>query len=961
MVGHCRAGAALALHVACMARFGQCRTAALALALALCACSRDERAGAARDAGSDASEVVSPDSETQRIYLSGEGSDAPVEWDFLIDRGARAGSWSRVPVPSHWELAGFGALDERGSASGETGTYRRTFQLPAHWARQRVWLVFDGVMTDTSVSVNGQSAGPSHHGGFYRFKYDVSELVAPGDNQLEVVVSERSSNESVNAVERSAEHWSIGGIYRPVYLELYPEQFIERVAVDARSSGDIDIDVYVHNPSEPARVVARLFDASVRSMGPALSADLQRGQSLLELSGHFDEIDPWIAEVSTRYLLELELRVGGETRHVVRERIGFRNVELVAGEGLHVNGRKVRLRGLARGGVWPDTGLAQSPARSSADVGRLKGMNANAVRSARRPSEQAFLLDADTSGLYVLEELASSSGQRYDLEVGKQLVQELVTANANHPSVVVWGNSALSPELDAEFARWDPSQRPVLHAAAAEAPIDTQEQPSYAELSERLSRTLTLPTALGSALYDGGGAAGFEDLWAAIAASPLGAGAFVCALSDELLRPPGSSAASGAELAGVLDAERVPEGSFYTLRELWSPVQIDWRSLPTGFSGTFPVQNATEFLDLAFVVFRWHLANFHFGPGTGFTVVAEGTTRAGSIPPGRAGELRLPLPPGWLDADSIQLEALDPAGNVIGKWAWMLQSPARVRQRIVDESAQGMALPSDAGAALGDAGPSAQATGDRLEVVAGSTRYTFDTTSGLLVGVSDAGRSFSFGNGPVLAAGTARPSSLSARAEGNEYVISATYEGELRELTWRVLGNGWLALSYRYAPNGSYPFYGVSFDYPEALVQSMQWLGRGPGRLWKNRLKGTWHDVWSIARRAAPSGWDDAQLAGYFGDVYWARLATREGRIDVVIDDPGTYLRLSSVGAAPVQAAFPPGGISFLHGIAAIGEARLEPAALGPQGEPYVLDGGREISAGVYLRFDGNDPAPLPD
>lgn len=947
-----RAGAALALYVPRMTYFGRRSAAICALALALGACSREERAPGRSDAGAEGGEVASPESETQRIYLSGQGSDDAVDWDFQIDRGARSGSWGRVPVPAHWELAGFGTLDERGSTSGETGTYRRTFDLPQRWARQRVWLVFEGVMTDASVSVNGQSAGATHHGGFYRFKYDVSELVAPGENQLEVVVNERSSNESVNAVERSAEHWSLGGIYRPVYLELYPEQFIERLAVDARPNGDIDLDVFVQNPNEPARVVARLFDEAVRSMGPALSADLAPGQTQIELTGHFDEVDPWLAELATRYLLEVEVRVGDETRHIVRERIGFRSVELVPGEGVHVNGRKVRLRGLARGGVWPDTGLVPTAARSSGDVARLKGMNANAVRSARRPSEQAFLLGADTSGLYALEELASSSGQRYDLEVGKQLVQELVTANQNHPSVVLWGNSALSPELDAEFARWDPSQRPVLHAASAEATIDTLEQPSHAELGERLSRTLTLPTALTSALYDGGGGAGLDDLWAAIVQSPLGAGAFVCALSDELLQ---SSMANGAELTGVLDAERVPEGSFYTLRELWSPVQIDWRSLPTGFNGTFPVQNATEFLDLAFVLFRWRLANFHFGPGTGFTVVAEGGTRAGSVPPGGVGQLRLPLPPGWLDADAISLEALDLGGEVIGKWAWMLQSPARVRERIVDEQAPGPALPADGGAAPGDAGPSAQASGDRLEVVAGSTRYTFDTTSGVLVGVSADGQTFSFGNGPVLAAGSATASSFEARAEGDEYLITATYAGELRELSWRVLGSGWLGLSYRYAPSGTYPYYGVSFDYPQALVQSVQWLGRGPGRVWKNRMKGAWHDVWSIARRPAASGWDDSQLAGYFADVYWARLSTSEGRIDVVLDNPGLYLRLFSVGEAPVQAAFPPGDISFLHGIAPIGDARLEPAALGPQGEPHVLDGSRELAATVYLRFDGSD------
>jgi hypothetical protein len=67
------------------------------------------------------------------------------------------------------------------------------------------------------------------------------------------------------------------------------------------------------------------------------------------------------------------------------------------------------------------------------------------------------------------------------------------------------------------------------------------------------------------------------------------------------------------------------------------------------------------------------------------------------------------------------------------------------------------------------------------------------------------------------------------------------------------------------------------------------------------------------------------------------------------------------VGAAPVQAAFPPGDISFLRGIAPIGDARLEPVALGPQGEPHVLDGSRELNATVYLRFDATDRTPAPE
>ena len=38
-------------------------------------------------------------------------------------------------------------------------------------------IVFDGVMTDTEVKINGQLAGPVHQGSFYQFKYDITDKV----------------------------------------------------------------------------------------------------------------------------------------------------------------------------------------------------------------------------------------------------------------------------------------------------------------------------------------------------------------------------------------------------------------------------------------------------------------------------------------------------------------------------------------------------------------------------------------------------------------------------------------------------------------------------------------------------------------------------------------------------------------------------------------------------------------
>ena len=45
---------------------------------------------------------------TERQYLSGRGCDDMVQWDFMCTGGNNSGKWTKIGVPSCWELQGFG-------------------------------------------------------------------------------------------------------------------------------------------------------------------------------------------------------------------------------------------------------------------------------------------------------------------------------------------------------------------------------------------------------------------------------------------------------------------------------------------------------------------------------------------------------------------------------------------------------------------------------------------------------------------------------------------------------------------------------------------------------------------------------------------------------------------------------------------------------------------------------------
>ncbi|MEY3577727.1 MAG: hypothetical protein RL394_1312, partial [Bacteroidota bacterium] len=157
--------------------------------------------------------------ESEKVFLSGTGSDDTRTWKFYCTGGMNAGKWTNIEVPSCWELQGFGKYDygfAKDSVKGkETGIYRHEFMVPNTWKGKKIDLVFEGVMTDALVKINGKTAGAVHRGAFYAFQYDVSALVKFGKmNALEVEVSKHSENSSVNAAERKGDYWIFGGIFR---------------------------------------------------------------------------------------------------------------------------------------------------------------------------------------------------------------------------------------------------------------------------------------------------------------------------------------------------------------------------------------------------------------------------------------------------------------------------------------------------------------------------------------------------------------------------------------------------------------------------------------------------------------------------------------------------------------------------------------------------------------------------
>ncbi len=684
-----------------------------------------------------------PAAETEIRYLSGRGPKDAVPWEFSVTKGRRAGEQTTIPVPSNWEQHGFGTYNYGESPVGkadEHGIYKTRFTVPDSWKDRRIRVVFDGVMTDAAVTVNGKSAGPVHQGGFYRFRHDVTKLLNPGgENVLEVDVAKRSADPLTDRAERDADYWVFGGIFRPVFLEAVPDRSIEQVSVNATADGVFKANVDFGNLRESALLEARIFDAAGNPAGEVFTAEIPGGGcSRVTLETKIKDPALWTAETPHLYTVRLALKNGDGNLHDVSQRFGFRTIEVRKGQGILVNGKRILLKGVCRHSFRPETARALDAEDCYEDVRLLKSMNMNAVRMSHYPPDVAFLEACDELGLYVIDEL-SGWQKAHGTEIGRKLVRETVTRDVNHPSILFWANGnegGWNRELDGDFRLYDPQDRVVLHPWETFNGVDTKHYPAFNDLTKRLvGPNIVMPTEMIHALYDGGGGAGLEDYWNAISSSPVGGGGFIWVLADEgIMRTDQNGRIdvfSTYAPDGIVGPHHEKEGSYHTVREVFSPVRIDAPVLDEKFSGKLAIHNRYDFLTLGGCKFEWKLLRFPKPTDTKTAPEVLGTGKPASpdIAAGADGTLDLKLPAGWQDADALSLVVADSSGLELWTWVWPTLSLSRRPAEVAATS-------------------NVEKSEDPLVLKAGTLTASFDAKIGMLKSLRRGDQISSFTNGP---------------------------------------------------------------------------------------------------------------------------------------------------------------------------------------------------------------------
>jgi len=329
--------------------------------------------------------------------------------------------------------------------------YRRHFKMPAEARGRRVFVDFEGVMTASTVWLNGVKLG-EYKGGYTPFSFELTEhLDWAGDNVLAVEV-DSTERKDIPPFGNVVDYLTFGGVYREVSLRMVAPTFLENIFAQPKNvlSGKPGLDVECHLASDLKSAGAEFALKAALFDGEKLVAKAQEAVPSWNDGGlkpvtvkfaPLDGIELWDLKQPKLYTVEVRLKKNGVEIDNIERRIGFREAKFTP-QGFSLNGKIVKLRGLDRHQTFPWVGQAMPGRvqRQDAEILR-KELKCNIVRTSHYPQSRHFLDACDEIGLLVLEEIPGWQhiGDLAWQDIAVDNVGRMIRRDWNHPSIVLWG------------------------------------------------------------------------------------------------------------------------------------------------------------------------------------------------------------------------------------------------------------------------------------------------------------------------------------------------------------------------------------------------------------------------------------------------------------------------------------------------------------------------------------------
>lgn len=412
----------------------------------------------------------------QELSLAGE-------WEVAFDKGDDAGAhrWlynafpHKIQLPGTTDRAGLGdSLTLKPSLNREslyqlarrhrfigTAVYRREITIPQDWQGKQIEMVLERVLWQSRVFVDGKQTDTAQQESLTTpHRYDLTKLLTPGKHIITIRVNNTRQydisyqNLAHSYTDGTQTIWN--GAIGKLALVTHDPVYISHVRTETASKA---VEVQVEFQNKANQTITGTLELSAQLKGKELpvsrqTVTLKPGQQVLTATynlgsevKNWDEFSPNVYQLTARFF-------PNDTTGTSEYKTTFGVRKLSNENGLlHINGRRIFLRGTLECAIFPITGHPPVDHAGWLKVfGTARQYGLNHIRfHSWCPPKAAFEV-ADSLGLYLQIELPMWSLQVGEDPKANQFLQDeanrISREYGNHPSFCFW---SMGNELEGRF------------------------------------------------------------------------------------------------------------------------------------------------------------------------------------------------------------------------------------------------------------------------------------------------------------------------------------------------------------------------------------------------------------------------------------------------------------------------------------------------------------------------------
>ena len=427
-------------------------------------------------------------------------------------------TWQNVCVPHDWAIAGpfdkkwdlqkvrieQNGEKEATEKSGRSGAlpwigeghYKRNIQIPA--GCKHAELMFDGAMAEPTVYLNGQKAGYWAYG-YNTFRIDITPLMKAGDNLLEV---------HLKNVEESSRWYPGAGIYRPVKLIITGDDRIDpwktfiRTTQLCASQAVVDVTVGTYSPLAAHQgFEIEVRDAKGKLVGHEHCSEISNSGEA-NLSFTIQEPQLWSPETPYLYTAHIKYMQNGQLLDEVKQKFGIRTVKVSKEGGFQLNGITRKIKGVCLHHDLGPLGAAVNKTALIRQIKTMKDMGCDAIRTSHNMPSQMQMDICDSLGMMVMAESfdmwlypkCKNGYARFFEDWWKKDIENLILANRNHPSIIMWSIGNEIPEQgSAQGKEISENLQNACHSLDPTRPVTQGLDHAEASIKSGVATTMDVP------------------------------------------------------------------------------------------------------------------------------------------------------------------------------------------------------------------------------------------------------------------------------------------------------------------------------------------------------------------------------------------------------------------------------------------------------------------------------------